>query len=95
MAAPILVFGYGGLVGHGNENLVISWQSALRHLAPAVWSVNLISSLADRLLSGFMALAALEFVRPGALAPLSTADHQHAQRISTARPPTTKLVVVP
>lgn len=60
VAAPILVLVFDGTTGHGTDLTIQAFQASLDQLAASVLSATLLFSLADKLLSGFLALAVLE-----------------------------------
>lgn len=60
VAVPIIVFWLGGTTGHDTDTLTGSFLAIYHSLDAAVFSSNIISSLADKLISGFVALAVLE-----------------------------------
>lgn len=61
-AAPILLV-YGGDVDHGSEDIVAGFLAHGQNLATAILSANMITSTADKLISGFIAIAALDALR--------------------------------
>lgn len=63
VAVPILQLLYGGSTGHGANAVTLSFAEVSRGFVVAVLSANLVTSLADKLISGFVALAALDAVR--------------------------------
>lgn len=63
VAVPILEVLYGGSTGHGANAAALSFATVGRGFVVAVLSANLVISLADKLISGFVALAVLDAVR--------------------------------
>ncbi|WP_121254790.1 ECF transporter S component [Nocardioides ferulae] len=60
VAVPILVFLYGGFTsGHGDEHIVATFLELTQQLYLAVSVSNLLVSMADKLISGFVALVAI------------------------------------
>ncbi|MCZ4500303.1 MAG: hypothetical protein JWQ74_2858 [Marmoricola sp.] len=59
VAVPIIL-AMGGHTGHDTDTLTGSFLAFFHSLGAAVFSSNIISSLADKLISGFVALAVLE-----------------------------------
>lgn len=57
VAVPVLVFGFGGGTGHAGDALTRTLESFGAPLGLAVLQANLVTSIADKLLSGFLALA--------------------------------------
>ena len=74
IAAPIVYLVFGGAVGHGADSVMARILDMSHHLLLAVVSANLLTSLADKLLSGLLALVAIESL-PVTLA--SGRDHVH------------------
>lgn len=58
-AVPILVLLFGGSAGHSSESLTGTFSHLGETLALAVFSSNLVSSVADKLIAGFVALVLL------------------------------------
>lgn len=59
VATPILTFGYAGITGHGSENVVRLLSEGASSVMPGVFASNVLSSITDKLLTGFVALALL------------------------------------
>jgi energy-coupling factor transport system substrate-specific component len=59
VAVPIVVL-VGGYTGNGADSVMARVESAGHGLVLAVLSVNLLTSVADKLIAGFVALAALD-----------------------------------
>lgn len=57
VAVPIILFGFGGQTGHGSDSVAATFEEVYHQLALAVLSANLLTSVADKLISGFVALA--------------------------------------
>lgn len=62
IAAPILM-AYDADVGHGSENIIALVRDHTGNLATAVLSANILTSVFDKLISGFVALAAADALR--------------------------------
>lgn len=62
VAAPILLFVYDGYVGHASEGVTDRLLSVTHALVFSVFSANLLTSLADKLISGSVALACAEAI---------------------------------
>lgn len=60
VAAPIVVFVFGGATGHSSDALTAAFVSAGRDLLAATFASSVIVSLADKIISGFVALAIIE-----------------------------------
>lgn len=63
VAAPLLVWGFGGGTGHAADGITQTFESFGEPLSLAVLQSNLFTSTADKLLTGFVALAAVCAVR--------------------------------
>ncbi len=59
VAVPILVIGFSGTVGQGEDALVANLEALGQGLLVSVAGGNLLASLADKTISGFVALVAL------------------------------------
>lgn len=59
VAAPILAFGFAGITGHGSENVVRFFAHGSTPEFFGIFAANLLSSITDKLLTGFVALAIL------------------------------------
>ena len=87
VATPILTFGYAGITGHGSENVVRLLSEGASSVMPGVFASNVLSSITDKLLTGFVALALLV-----PLARRGGADVQHlpvVDQLATSAPPAT------
>ena len=60
IAAPIVVFVFGGATGHSSDALTAAFVQAGRDLLAAAFASSVIVSLADKIISGFVALAIIE-----------------------------------
>lgn len=82
IASPIILAVYDGRTGHGSDTLVERMVADGHGLATSVVWTNLLNSLCDKMLSGFVALAVAEWLihRPGGPSvpsgPESSADEQ-------------------
>src|SRR3546814_629410 len=56
----ILIVFEGGRSGHGSDNLVVALRDRGSSLVVAVFSTNLLASLVDKILSGLLALVAVD-----------------------------------
>ena len=59
VAVPILVVGFSGSTGHGEDTIVANLQAVGENLVVSVTGANLLVSVADKTISGFLALVAL------------------------------------
>lgn len=64
MAVPIYVFVFGGATGHFSDMMTAAFVGMGNQLLVAVFSSNIIVSLADKIISAFIALAVLEALPP-------------------------------
>ena len=64
MAVPIYVFVFGGATGHFSDVMTASLVGMGQRLGVAVFSSNIIVSLADKIISSFIALAVIEALPP-------------------------------
>ncbi|GAB2870753.1 ECF transporter S component family protein [Nocardioides pacificus] len=82
IAAPILVLVFDGSTGHGEDTITASFLALTDELAMAVGLSNLLSSLGDKVISGFLALVAVSalpaVLRPPWPLPLTPADERTA-----------------
>lgn len=62
VAVPIIVMISGGFTGNGADRITNGYLAILHGLWPAVASQNMVTSLADKLISGFVALAVAEAI---------------------------------
>lgn len=76
VAAPIVAFVYGGATGHPSDALTAVFASAGQGLLAAVFASSVLVTLADKIISGFVALSIIESLPPdvsrGVRLPTST-----------------------
>lgn len=60
VAAPIIVLVFGGATGAGADALTGTFLAVGQNLAASVFSSNILTSLADKIIGGFVALAVIE-----------------------------------
>jgi energy-coupling factor transport system substrate-specific component len=60
VAAPIVVFLFGGATGHTSDALTAAFAQAGQDLLAAAFASSIIVSLADKIISGFLALAIID-----------------------------------
>lgn len=60
VAAPIVVFIFGGATGHTSDALTAAFAQAGQDLLAAAFASSIIVSLADKVISGFLALAIID-----------------------------------
>lgn len=56
-AAPIVIFVFGGATGHSSDALTAAFAQAGQDLMTSVFASNIIVSLADKIIAGYVALA--------------------------------------
>ncbi len=56
-AAPIVIFVFGGATGHSSDALTAAFAQAGQDLITSVFASNIIVSLADKIIAGYVALA--------------------------------------
>ena len=64
VAAPIVAFVYGGATGHASDALTAAFAKAGTDLLRATFESSVIVSLADKIISGFVAVAIIEALPP-------------------------------
>lgn len=64
MAVPIYVFVFGGATGHFSDMMTAAFVGMGNQLLVAVFSSNIIVSLADKIIASFLALAIIEALPP-------------------------------
>lgn len=60
VAVPIYVFLFGGATGHFSDMMTAAFLAMGQNLLVSVFSSNILVSLADKIISGFVALAIIE-----------------------------------
>jgi len=60
VAVPIYVFIFGGATGHFSDMMTAAFLAMGQNLLVSVFSSNILVSLADKIISGFVALAIIE-----------------------------------
>lgn len=60
VAAPIVVFVFGGATGHSSDAITAAFAQAGQDLITAVFASNVIVSLADKIISGYVGLAIIQ-----------------------------------
>ncbi|MGB0098679.1 MAG: ECF transporter S component [Nocardioides sp.] len=64
VAVPIIAFSLDGVTGNGADAVIGTVRAASHSLVFAVFSVNLLTSIVDKMISGFAALAAADALAP-------------------------------
>ena len=57
VAAPIVIFVFGGATGHSSDAITAAFAQAGQDLITAVFASNIIVTLADKIIAGFVALS--------------------------------------
>jgi energy-coupling factor transport system substrate-specific component len=60
VAAPIIIFVFGGATGNGADAITATFLAIGQNLVTSVLSQNILTSLADKIIGGFVALAIIE-----------------------------------
>lgn len=68
VAAPIIVLVFGGATGNGADALTGTFLAVGQNLVGSVFSSNILTSLADKIIGGFVALAIIEALPKSLLA---------------------------
>jgi len=74
MAVPIYVFLFGGATGHYADVLTAAFLGMGQHLIVSVFSSNILVSIADKLISSFVALAILQALPPSLTRKVEVTD---------------------
>lgn len=59
-ATPIYIFLFGGATGHFSDAMTAAFLAAGQNLVQSVFSANILSSLADKIIAGYVGLAIIE-----------------------------------
>ncbi|KTR82250.1 hypothetical protein NS220_19055, partial [Microbacterium testaceum] len=81
VGAPLGVFLFGGLSGHGSDTVTVSLEHLGLPLIAAAFSTNILTSVIDKLLTGFIALIVFVWLRRAfgvSSAHMPLVDHLHA-----------------
>jgi len=79
--APLNVFLFGGFSGHGSDTVTVSLEHLGLPLIAAAFSTNILTSVIDKLLTGFVALIVFVWLRRAfgvSAAHMPLVDHLHA-----------------
>jgi energy-coupling factor transport system substrate-specific component len=60
VAAPIVIFVFGGATGHSSDAITAAFAQAGQDIITAVFASNVIVSLADKIISGYVGLAIIQ-----------------------------------
>ena len=80
-AVPIYLFVFGGATGHFADIMTAVFLSMGQQLVVAVFSSNILSSLADKIISGFVALSIVEALPPNLTAGVELPEATGMNRI--------------
>lgn len=80
-AVPIYVFVFGGATGHFSDVMTAAFVAMGRRLWVAVFSSNILVSLADKIISSFAALAILEALPENLTAGVEILKGQGMQKV--------------
>ena len=80
-AVPIYVTVFGGATGHVGDALTASLVAIGQELVVAVFSSNILTSLADKIISGFVALAIIEALPPALTKDLALLKSSGMKRV--------------
>ena len=70
-AAPIVIFVFGGATGHSSDALTAAFAQAGNDIITSVFASNILVSLADKIIAGYVALAIIAAL-PAALTSMVT-----------------------
>jgi energy-coupling factor transport system substrate-specific component len=79
-AVPIYVFLFGGATGHFSDLMTAAFLAMGQNLFVSVFSSNILVSLADKLIAGFVALAIIDALPPGLSAGVDIIRAERSQR---------------
>lgn len=83
VAVPLLLWLYGGSVGHDQDSLTAKLFALMHHQVAALWMSNLMTSVADKLMCAFVALTAVSALgHPLPASAPSPLGDRHAHRLS-------------
>ncbi|MFN8459838.1 MAG: ECF transporter S component [Anaerolineae bacterium] len=81
-AVPIYIFVFGGATGHFADMMTAAFVGMGQRLLVAVFSSNIIVSLADKIISSFIALAIIEALPPALTSHLDIAAAPRLQLVA-------------
>jgi energy-coupling factor transport system substrate-specific component len=79
-AVPIYVFLFGGATGHFSDVMTAAFLAMGQNLFVSVFSSNILVSLADKLIAGFVALAIIDALPPALSAGIDLIRAERTQR---------------
>jgi energy-coupling factor transport system substrate-specific component len=80
-AVPIYVFIFGGATGHFSDLMTAAFLAMGQNLVVSVFSSNILVSVADKLIAGFVALAIIEALPPSLSSDVSLIKAARMQTI--------------
>lgn len=83
-AAPIVIFVFGGATGHSSDALTAAFAQAGQQLVTAVFASNVIVSLADKIIAGYVALAIINALPSNLTANLTLPTQTGMKGVLTA-----------
>jgi len=81
VAAPIVIFVFGGATGHSSDAITAAFAQAGQDLITAVFASNVIVSLADKIIAGYVALAIISALPANLTAGLQLPPQQGMKRV--------------
>lgn len=81
-AVPIYVFIFGGATGHFSDVMTAAFLGMGQRLVVAVFSSNILVSLADKIFSSYIALAILDALPPALTMNLDVAKSEGMKRVA-------------
>jgi energy-coupling factor transport system substrate-specific component len=83
-AAPIVIFVFGGATGHVSDAITAAFAQAGQDLVTAVFASTFIVSLADKIISGYVALAIIQALPANLTASLVLPRQESMRRVLLA-----------
>lgn len=84
VAAPIVAYVYGGATGHASDALTATFARAGQDLLTSTFASSVIVSLADKIISGFVAVSIIEALPPNLTRGLRLPEAGGVQPIALA-----------
>lgn len=80
-AAPIVIFVFGGATGHSSDAITAAFAQAGQDLITAVFASNIIVSLADKIIAGYVGLAIIQALPANLTAGVTLPRQQGMKRV--------------
>lgn len=80
-AAPIVIFVFGGATGHSSDAITAAFAQAGNDLITAVFASNVIVSLADKIIAGYVALAIIQALPANLTASLTLPKQEGMKKV--------------